>query len=63
MMIGERIGRILNLLERIRRYERVITADNLEPATVDDMKGNAKDFCDQAKAEINQIKSEIDEWS
>jgi len=63
MMIGERIGRILDLLEKIRRYERVIAADNFEPATVADMKGNAKDFCDQAKAEIDQIKSEIDEWS
>lgn len=62
MAIDDRVEAIRQLLERIKTYNRLIVADNFEASTVDDMKGNAKDICDQAKAELDQIKAEIDQW-
>ena len=50
-------------LDRLIDYEKMIDANNFESATVDDMKGNAKDICGVIKTEINDIKSKIDNWT
>lgn len=63
MAIGDRVDGVKRLLDRVHDYEHLIVADNFEPATIDDMKGNAKALCDAAKAEIDNIKSEINQWS
>ncbi len=57
-----RLERIVNLVGKIRVYDKLVTEDSLEPTTIDDMKGNAKDLCGAAKAEFDQIKIEIDQW-
>jgi len=62
MAIESKIEGVKRLLERIREYKRIVEADSFEPATVDDIKGNAKDLCDTAKSEIDDIKAEIDSW-
>lgn len=63
MVIDNRIEQVRSLLERIRSYNRLIVADSFESSTINDLKGNAKDICDQAKAQIDEVKSEIDQWS
>ncbi len=60
--IAEMIARIRALLDRLHTYEHMIGANNFENNTVDDMKGNAKDICDEIKVDVDSIKSEIDNW-
>ncbi len=62
-MMDDRIEQIKRLLERVSGYNRLIISDNFEGSTIDDMKGNAKDICDEAKDKIDEIKDEIDQWS
>ncbi len=62
MTIEVRIERIRGLIDKIRRYNRLIVEDSLEPTTLDDMKGNVKDICDEIKTEADQIKAETDQW-
>jgi len=62
MSIESRIDAVKRVLERIHEYKRIVEADNFEPATIDDIKGNAKDLCDTAKTEIDNIKAGIDDW-
>ena len=59
----DRIVHIKSLLDNIIRYNRMIIADNFEPDTVEDMKGNAKAICDEIKSEADNIKDEINLWS
>ncbi len=62
MAISESVDKVGVLLEKVRIFNRVVEDNELEPDTVADMKGNAKNFCDQAKTEINNIKNEINAW-
>ena len=62
MAIEDRIIQVKHLLYRVSNYNRLVASDSFEPGTIDDMKGNAKSLCDQAKAEIDNIKSEINQW-
>ena len=61
-MIQDNIRNIKRLLEKLEAYDNLITGDNFEPATVTDMKENAKGVCNQIKAEVDQIKAEIGQW-
>jgi len=61
--ITEMVARIRASLDRLHTYEHMIGGNNFENNTVDDMKGNAKDICDEIKTEIDSIKAEIDNWS
>lgn len=63
MAIEVRLERIAKAVSKIRVYDKLVTEDSLEPATVDDMKGNAKDLCSEIKTETDLIKNEIDRWS
>lgn len=63
MAVEDRIIQVKHLLDRVSNYNRLVTSDSFEAATIADMKGNAKEICDQVKDEITQIKSEIDQWS
>lgn len=63
MTIEIRLERIMRLVGKIRTYDKLVTEDSLEPATVNDMKGNAKDLCNGIKTEADLIKNEIDQWS
>ena len=49
MSIESSVKGIVNLLDKLRRYNTLIIEDGLEPATVADMKNKAKDFCNSAK--------------
>ena len=60
--IAGMVARIRASLDRLNTYEQMIGGNNFENNTVDDMKGNAKDICDEIKAEIDSIKAEIDNW-
>ena len=62
MAIETRINRIATLLNRVKKYADLVTADNFENQTLADMKGNVKDILDEAKGEIDLIKSEVDNW-
>lgn len=62
MVVEDRIEGVKRLLDKVRLYNKLVTEDSLEQATVDDMKGNAKTICDNVKAEIDSIKAEIDQW-
>jgi len=62
MTIEIRLERIAKLVGRVRVYDKLVTEDSLQSATVDDMKGNAKDLCDEIKTETDLIKNEIDKW-
>lgn len=62
MSIEDRMAAVKRLLDKVASYDHLITTDNFEPDTIDDMKGNAKDICNVAKTEIDQIKAEIDQW-
>jgi len=62
MTVETRINRVVTLLNRVKKYGDLVTADNFENQTLDDMKGNVKDILDEAKGEIDEIKSEVDNW-
>ena len=62
MTIEIRLERISKLVGRVRVYDKLVTEDSLQSATVDDMKDNAKDLCDEIKTETDLIKNEIDNW-
>jgi len=63
MAIKDRVDGAKRLLDKVSLYNRLVIENSLEQDTIDDMKGNAKDICDDVKAEIDNIKSEIDQWS
>lgn len=62
MSIGDRIGVVRGLLDRIIAYDHMVASDSFTPDTITDMKGNAKDICDAVKSETDNIKIEIDQW-
>lgn len=62
MTIDTRINRVITLLNRVKKYSDIVTADNFEKQTLADMKGNVKDILDEAKDEIDLIKAEVDNW-
>ena len=63
MAINEKIEEIKLLLYEVRKHSDLVIANSFEPDTVSDMKGNAKDICDEAKVDIDDIKTEINSWS
>ncbi len=63
MNIDSKVKGVRRLLDRLIDYEKMIDDNNFEPATVADMKENAKDICGVIKTEIDGIKSEINNWS
>lgn len=63
MTIEIRLERITKLVGKVRVFDKLVIEDSLEPATVEDIKGNAKDLCNEIKTEADLIKNEIDQWS
>ena len=63
MAIGQYIRDVNLLLDRVHKYDHIIQEDSLEEATVEDMAGNAKAICDEAKGKIDSIKDDIESWS
>ena len=61
MAVEDRLGTVHQHTEGIRRYARLIISNTFTPETLAELKGNAKDLCDNAKAELDLIKNEIDE--
>jgi len=61
-MIGNSIRKIKSLLEKVEAFDNVVKGATFEPATIADMKEKAKATCDGAKAELDEIKNEIDQW-
>ena len=62
MAIEVRVERIRGQIDKIRRYNQLVVEDSLLPATIEDIQGNAKDLCNEIKAEADLIKTEIDQW-
>lgn len=62
MAIETRINRVVTLLNRVKKYSDIVSADNFENQTLADMKGNVKDILGEAKDEIDEIKAEVDNW-
>lgn len=63
MAIEDRLERIRRLTDKIRNYNRLVLEDSLEPATIEDLKGNVEDLCGEIKVEADQIKAETGQWS
>lgn len=63
MAVENRVERIRQLLDKIRRYNQLVVEDSLELTTLADLKGNVKDLCDQIKDEADQIKASADQWA
>jgi len=61
--VEDRLAQVQTHLESLRRYARLVIADGFTPATLDELKTNAKSICDAIKAEINLIKTDIDGWT
>lgn len=62
MAIDARINRITTLLNKVRKYSDMVTADSFENTSINEMKVNVKDILDEAKGEIDLIKDEVDNW-
>lgn len=62
MAVVDRLERIGRLVDRIRNYNRLVLEDSLEPTTLEDLKGNVEDLCDEIKVEADQIKTEVGHW-
>jgi len=62
MALQDSIEKVKQALNRVGVYGNLIAQNNFLPGTIDDMKNNAKDLCGEAKAEIDEIKKEIDKW-
>ena len=63
MVIDQRINAARGLLDMVKKYSDLIAANDFLAATVTDMQENAKDTCNLIKAEIDDIKTEINGWS
>ncbi len=63
MTTEERIAAIRSLLDRLHTYKHVIEDGSLEPNTIEDMKVQAKELCNQIKAEADAVKAEVDSWA
>jgi len=61
MALEDRLGTVYQQIEGIRRYARLIISNSFTPDTLAELKGNAKDLSDSAKAELDLIKNDIDE--
>jgi len=62
MTVETRINRIATLLGRVKKYADLVITDNFENQTLADMKGNVKNILDEAKDELDEIKSDVDHW-
>ena len=63
MAVEDRISQVLEQLERLRRYTRLVINDGFSDATLTELKTNAKTICDDIKAEVDQIKTDINGWT
>lgn len=61
MAVEDRLGTVQQRIEGIRRYARLIISNSFTTETLAELKGNAKDLCDDTKAEVDLIKNDIDE--
>jgi len=60
MAVEDRLGTVAQQLEGTRRYIRLIIGNTFSPDTLTELKANAKDLCDAARAELDLIKDDID---
>ena len=63
MAVEDRISQVQNLLERLRRYTRLVISDGFTDETLAELRNNAKSICNDIKAEIGLIKTDIDGWT
>lgn len=63
MTLNDSIAQVRKKLDMISQYDNMVSNNDFEPDTVDDMKGNAKDICAEIKSVVDDIKTEIDNWS
>lgn len=63
MSIKDKIDEAATLLQKVKKFDDLMLGNSFTDATVIDMKQSAKDVCDEAKGDIDDIKSEIDGWS
>ncbi len=62
MTVSEKCDRVSALLEKIKRYDTIVRADTFGNEAMDDLKDNSKGIADEAKDELDEIKSEVDNW-
>jgi len=63
MAVEDRIAVVQALLDGIKRYARLVQGNSFTEDTLSELKGNAKDVCNEAKSEIDSTKTDIDNWS
>jgi len=61
MAVEDRLRTLREKVDEIQRYARLVISNTFSPETLTELKGHAKDFCDEAKAELDLIKNDIDE--
>lgn len=62
MTISEKCDRVSALLTKIKRYEAIVVGDTFGGDAMDEIKDNTKSIADEAKAELDLIKDEVDSW-
>ena len=62
MAVESRINRIATLLSQVKNCNSLVTGKEFQNATKGDLKDHAKDILAEVKAEVDLIKSEVDNW-
>jgi len=63
MAVIDRAAIIRQKLEGLERYARLVISNTFTSETLTELKGNAKDLCDEVKDEADLVKLDIDEWT
>lgn len=60
MAVETRINRIATLLNQVKNCNSLVAGKEFQNATRGDLKDYTKDILNEVKAEVDQIKSEVD---
>lgn len=62
MAVLDRLVAVRAKLDEIARYTELVTRNSFTDDTLEELKGNAKSLCDEAKGELDLIKADIGNW-
>jgi len=62
MAIPERCDRVLTLLTMLKRYDAIVRQNTFTKDALAEMKQNCKDLIRDAKAELDEVKREVNSW-
>lgn len=62
MAIETRINRIATLLSQVKNCNSLVAGKEFQNSTKDDLQDYTKNILNEVKAEVDQIKTEVDSW-